>query len=263
MVTARQIVDSLYTIAPGYMAESWDTDGLVVGRSDAEISGVLVALDLTLPVLQEALEKNCQMVLTHHPAIFGGLKKLNDETVTGKRVLFAAENRIACVNMHTCIDNAADGVNDILAERLGLEGHYVASPRGKDAEGRDYGYVRVGTVPECQLGEYLQIVKEKLGCRGLRYAPGGKSVHKVAVGGGACCDEIGIALEAGCDTFVTADFKYHQFCDAEILGINIIDAGHYETEAPTCVYMMKHLEEAFPELRVCLSEKHASPVFFA
>lgn len=254
MAKVNEILDYLFQLAPSYMKEDWDNVGLIVGHGDAEVSNVLVALDPTMAVLKEAKEKGCQLVVTHHPVIFGGVKQLTPDNIMGSRALYAAENHIACINLHTNLDSVADGVNDILAECVGLRDYFVAAPRGTDAEKGAYGYLRVGTVEETDLETFARAVKERLNCHGVRFVSGGKSVQKVAVGGGACNDEIGVAMANGCDTLVTADFKYHQFCDAPELGINLIDAGHYNTEVPVCDYLVSAIQKRFPKLSVRLSD---------
>lgn len=256
----NDIVSYLYTLAPKYMAEQWDNTGLICGHGDAEITKILVALDASTAVLQEAKDKGCQMLVSHHPMIFGGVKQVNEDSATGKHILYAIENHIACVNMHTNLDCVSDGVNDILAALLGLQCPALASPKG---ENEQYGYVRFGEVEPCSLTEFAGFVKQKLRCRGLRYADGGKPVRKVAVGGGACSDEIPAVLAAGCDTFVTADLKYHQFSEAMDMGLNLIDAGHFQTEVPVCEYLASKLKEHFPLLTVEISEAQDDAIRFA
>lgn len=258
----HDIVSYLFTLSPAYMKEEWDNIGLICGHGDAEVHHILVALDASTAVLSEAREKGCDMVVSHHPMIFGSVKQVNESSVTGRHILFAAENRIACVNMHTNLDCVSDGVNDILAERLGLKNISLANSRGTDEMSRGYGYVRFGDVEETTLCEFVSFVKQKLNCRGLRYADGGKPVRKVAVGGGACSDEIPAVLAAGCDTFVTADLKYHQFSEAMDLGLNLIDAGHYQTEVPVCEYLEQKLKAQFPELTVEISETQDDAIRF-
>ena len=108
----------------------------------------------------------------------------------------------------------------------------------------------------------MSYVKEKLGCPGLRYVCGGKPVHKVAVGGGACADEMGIAVKAGCDTLVTSDIKYNDFWDAKALGLTLIDAGHFYTENPVCALLADTLRSRFPSLEVKISERHRDCMAF-
>ena len=256
MHSVNEILSSINKFAPKELAEAWDNNGLVVGRADAMVTRVLVALDCNMTTLQEATDRNCQVLLSHHPLIFGNIQQVNDTTVTGRAILYAIENGIACVNAHTCLDKTADGVNDRLAERLGLKNITTASDNLSE------GYLRFGTVDEIKLQDFAQKVKETLQCGGVRFASSGKTVHKVAVGGGSCGSEIPVALACGCDTLVTADLKYNHFLDAAELGINLIDAGHYETESPICETLQSYLQNEFPELEVMISEKQGSPVSF-
>jgi putative NIF3 family GTP cyclohydrolase 1 type 2 len=114
----------------------------------------------------------------------------------------------------------------------------------------------MGDIKEQPLTKFLQTIKGNLGCDGLRYVDCEKSVRKVAVGGGACAGEMRNAAAAGCDTFVTADVRYNQFWDAQNLGINLIDAGHFCTENPVVSVLAKKLQNAFPEITVKISESH-------
>lgn len=253
MPTVREIEQALFAAAPSYMKEEWDNVGHLCGRSDAEVARVLVALDPFHDVIREAIELNAQLVVSHHPVIFGAAKSVTDSTETGSVLLEAIGNGIAIICMHTNLDSAPGGVNDCLAEALGLSEIEVLAPAGTDEQGRIYGLGRVGTVPEQALAEFLPKVKQTLGCDGLRYADAGKPVRKVAVGGGACSDMVPLAVKLGCDTFVTSDVKYNGFIDAKDAGVNLIDAGHYQTEQVVVDYLVRLLREAFPELDVIKS----------
>ena len=127
---------------------------------------------------------------------------------------------------------------------------------GEEESGRPWGLLRRGTVQEQSLETFLGHVKQALGCPGLRFADAGKPVRNVAVGGGSCCDEMLEAVEAGCDTFVTADAKYNDFWDARDLGLNLIDAGHFYTENPVTAYLAARIAAQFPEITVKISETH-------
>ena len=255
MVTVRDILESIYSIAPAHMQEDWDTVGLNCGRMDAQVDTVLVALDPFQHVCEEAKEVGAQLLLTHHALIWEpGF--VNDQTIWGKTALYLIENGIAHINAHTNMDCAPGGVNDQLAKKLGLEDITIIDPKGPDAQGRVWGLLRSGTVEKQPLAQFLAAVKENLGCKGLKYVDGGKPVHKVAVGGGSCSSELHLAAAAGCDTFVTADVKYNGYWDAKDLGVNLIDAGHFHTENPVVAYMAEKLRAAFPELTVKISEKH-------
>ena len=255
MTTVRDILSFIETIAPPYMKEDWDRVGLNCGHPDKAVTTVLVALDPFEDVCQEALEIGAELIVTHHALIWTpGF--VTDETAQGRNTLFLIENGIACINAHTNLDCAPGGVNDILAQKLGLANIEVIAPKGTDPQGRPWGLLRQGTVESQSLEAFLPKIKKALGCPGLRYADGNKPVHRVAVGGGACAGEMRLAAAAGCDTFVTSDIRYNQFWDARELGINLIDAGHFYTENPVCTYLTEKLREQFPELNVAMSAWH-------
>lgn len=255
MVTVQDIYDFIGKIAPEYMKETWDNVGLNCGRLNKEVKTVLVALDPFENVCREAKDIGADLLVTHHALIWQpGF--ITEATAQGRNTLFLIENGIGCINAHTNLDCAPGGVNDTLAAVLGLKNVQVICPKGTDEEGREYGLLRQGDVDEQPLDAFLTRVKERLGCKGLTFVSGGKTVQKVAVGGGACASELMDAYRAGCDTFVTSDVKYNQFWDAKELGINLIDAGHFHTENPVVAVLAAKLQAAFPEIRVLTSQIH-------
>lgn len=261
-MTVQTILDYVNSLAPSNMKYDWDNVGLLCGRRDQTVKTVLVALDPFMDVCLEAKEVGADLILTHHPLIFKAPKTVTTDDPVGQCILFLAANGISAVNAHTNLDCAPDGVNDVLAKTLGLENVEVADPMGTDGEGRPYGLLRTGFVPQMPLVDFLAQVKEQLHTPVLRYADGGKPVHRVAVGGGACGDSYGDALAAGCDTLVTADVKYNQFWDAHDLGLNLIDAGHFYTENPISAVLASKLQKQFPELEVVLSKHSDCMKFF-
>ena len=257
MATVADILEFIESIAPPYMAEAWDNVGLLCGRKDREVKKILVALDPFRNVIEEAIGEKADLIVTHHPLIFRDkVMALNEDTETTRNLLTLVEHGIAAINAHTNLDLAPGGVNDVLAAALGLGDVEILNPAGTDGDGRPYGLLRAGTVPEQSLSDFLTFVKKNLRCDGLRYVDGGKPVRKVAVGGGSCADCMEEALAAGCDTFVTSDVKYNQFRTAFELGLNLIDAGHFHTENPTMPVLAQKLQSAFPEIQVKLSENH-------
>lgn len=257
MATVADILSFVENLAPRYMKCDWDNVGLLCGRKDREVKKILVALDPFRNVIDEAIAIGADCIVTHHPLIFRNpLMAVNEDTEAGRCVLTLMEHGIAAINAHTNYDLAPDGVNDVLARTLGLQNIDVISPEGVDAQGRPYGLLRCGTVGEISLKAFLVGVKEHLDCDGLRYVDSGKPVHKVAVGGGSCADEMQDALAAGCDTFVTADVKYNQFRTAFELGLNLVDAGHFHTENPAMAPLARKLQAAFPDVEVIFSENH-------
>ena len=251
MTTVADILKYIETLAPRSMKMDWDNVGLLCGTKSAAVTKILVALDPFEAVCKEAADIGAELIVTHHPLIFQAPKAITDETSIGRCIMQLCRHGISAINAHTNLDQAPGGVNDVLAQKLGLENVQIIDP--KDG----VGLLRCGDVTEQPLENFLASVKENLNCTGLRYVSSGKAVRKVAVGGGSCAGGMLDALNAGCDSFVTADIKYNQFWDAHDLGLNLIDAGHFQTENPVVAVLAGKIAAAFPEIEVKISEIHA------
>ena len=262
MAKVQDILNFVETLAPRNMKMDWDNVGLLCGSRSTQVTKILVALDPFEHVCREAADLGAQLIITHHPLIFQAMKAITDETSIGRGILELCRHGISAINAHTNLDCAPGGVNDTLAKALGLKNIAVVNPSGVDAEGNEWGLLRCGEIAPCALPDFLSQVKTALGCQGLRYVDGGKAVRKVAVGGGSCAGGMLEALDAGCDTFVTADIKYNQFWDAQDLGLNLIDAGHFQTENPVVAVLAEKIAAAFPEVEVKISKTHADCMKF-
>lgn len=261
MATVNDILAFIQQLAPQHMKAEWDTVGLNCGHADRQVRKILVALDPFDAVCEEARQIGADLLVTHHALIWEpGF--ITDDTSTGRRIMFLLENGIAHINAHTNLDCAPGGVNDVLAQTLGLSQVEVIDPAGKTEDGIPYGLLRCGYVEKTSLADFLQHTKDQLGTPVLRFSRGCDLVHKVAVGGGACGGAMHLAHQAGCDTFVTADVKYNQFWDARDLGMNIIDAGHFYTENPVCAKLAAALSKTFPDLVVDVSRSHTDCMEF-
>lgn len=256
MTTVSDVLHFIDTLAPRGIMEGWDNCGLLCGCGSKEVRTILVALDPFEAVAQEAIREQADLIVTHHPLIFRPQKSVTDETSVGRTLMMLIQNGISAINAHTNLDCAKGGVNDVLAQKLGLTDVTILNPTGVDANGNAFGLLRAGNAPEQPLEQFLGFIKKALGCPGLRYVSADRPVRRVAVGGGACADEFEEAYRHGCDTLVTSDAKYNQFWDAQDLGINLIDAGHFYTENPVCEYLHARLQEEFPEIRVMISRDH-------
>jgi len=250
MTTVADILNFIETLAPRSMKMEWDNVGLLCGSKSAEVTKVLVALDPFEGVCNEAADIGAQLIVTHHPLIFQAPRAITDDTSIGRSIMLLCRSGISAINAHTNLDQVTGGVNDVLAEKLGLQNVQIIN----EADG--YGLLRCGEVTEQPLEDFLATVKKQLGCQGMRYVNSSKPVHKVAVGGGACAGELMDAFHAGCDTFVTSDIKYNQFWDAYDFGLNLIDAGHFQTENPVVPVLAEKIAAAFPEIRVEISKTH-------
>ena len=251
MPTVREVEEALYALAPRDLAQSWDNVGLLVGDPDREVTAVLVALDVTQTVAEEAGREGCGLIVAHHPLMncaWSPVQSVRMDLPQGKLITTLIQSGISAICMHTNLDSAQGGVNDALAAALGLR---EVGPLGEDGIGRTG--VLEGAMP---LAEFAAYVKERLGAGGVRYADVGKPVRHVAVGGGACGEYAPLAASLGCDTFVTADLKYHDFQNAPHMGLNLLDAGHYPTENVVCPVLEAYLRGRFPGLRVIRSAVH-------
>lgn len=249
MRRAGEIYEYLKKLAPLELQMDFDNSGFQLGRLDAEVNKALLALDVTEEVVGEAIELGAQLIISHHPLIFSKLRSIMDT-----KLLRLAENRIAVISMHTNLDIAAGGVNDVLITLLGAR---ADGPLDPDNCGR------VGELPEAQqFDSFLRFCKTALDSKGLRYYDAGRPVKRLAVMGGSGGDYIGCAVEKGCDTYVTADIKYHQFLEAKELGINLIDGDHFCTENPVIPSLCEKLRHEFPDVCFTVSASHGQVISF-
>lgn len=254
MATVREVFDFIDLIAPFHIQLDFDNSGFLVGRSDRKVETILVALDLTEEVLEEAVALGAQLVVAHHPVIFHPIKSITDCDTTGRLLLNLIENGISVICAHTNLDAAYGGVNDCLAKKVGLFDIEQLHQDGTDEQGNGYGIGRIGTVrTPCTAAEFARQVRNILNAPCVRLADAGKQVYRVAVGGGSCGSMLHDAIAAGCDTFLTADVKHDVFLEAKAAGINLLDAGHFSTEDVVCAPLVEQIAERFHELNVIKS----------
>lgn len=220
----------LEKLAPPSLAEEWDPVGLQVGSLKEELHGILVALDVTELALWEAVEHDCNLLVTHHPLFFKPLKRLDDRTPTSRCARLAAQMGINVVSFHTNLDATERGLNDQLAQRLGLKGLKTLLP-SRDLRRPRSGLGRIGKVSKTSLGKFTDSVGKKLQLKDLRFVGDPKhSIERVAVMTGSGGGYFGEAKAAGAEVLVTGDVKYHQALDALAEGIALIDIGHFAGE---------------------------------
>ena len=253
MPTVREIEELLFAWAPRELAESWDNVGLLVGDPEAQVERVLVSLDITEAVVEEAARIGARLIVSHHPVMnntWHPVQTIRPDDRQGRILTALIRGGIAAVCMHTNLDAAEGGVNDVLAEKLGLQ-HVVMLNEEKIGRAGELNC-------EIPLVEFISTVIKSLGCNGLRYVDAGRPVRRVAVGGGACGEYIPDAAALGCDTFVTSDLKYHTFLETE--GMNLIDAGHFPTEDLICPVIAARIAAAFPGVDVRRTSVHTRDV---
>lgn len=357
-----EITRFLETIAPLNYQEDYDNAGLIVGQSTDEIHAALVALDCTEQIVDEAIAKNCNLIIAHHPIVFKGLKKFNGKTYVERVVQKAIKHNIALYAIHTNLDHVANGVNAVISNKLGLQKTKILAPKhgllkklvvfcpnaqanqlrnalfeagagnignysecsfnangtgtfkggdganpyvGEIGEQHHEEEVRIETIFKVQderkvllamlenhpyeevaydiyplenalnsvgagmIGwlpqeidnmEFLQLIKTNMRAKVIRHtALLPKKIKKVAVCGGSGSFLLKQAIAAGADAFVTADFKYHEFFDAE-QHLVICDIGHYESEQFTSNLLIDNIQEKFPNFAIRLTEHNTNPI---
>ena len=264
MRRVREIATFLEGKAPLSWQESYDNAGFLVGNPDDPVKRILVALDITLPVIEEAEHIGASLIVSHHPVIFQPVRQLTGQNGTEKVLGALLRKGISAICMHTNLDAAPGGVNDLLAEAIGLTQIGPLLQAGvREEDGSFYGIGRIGVLEQpMDFFLFAELVKERLHAGGLRFHNAGKPVFQVAVGGGSCGSLLPEVIRLGCDTFITGDVKYDVFLEAAAMGIHLIDAGHYPTENLICNQMVRWLKEAFSDINTAISCSHQDVVWF-
>ncbi len=236
MINARELAEAVNSVAPFYNSAEWDNSGLLLDCG-AHFSRVLFALDATKDVLIEAAERQCGALVTHHPVIFGALKRMSvDDPVT-----LAAKCSISIVSAHTCFDSTDGGVNDVLCGLLGLSSVTSFGDIG-----------RAGSLPSMPEDDFIAMCKKALGCDYLPAVLQGKPINRVAVVGGSGGEYVGLAASLGCDALVTGEIKHHEALIAKQRGVCAVAAGHFATENPSISALCEGVSKQLGDRAECM-----------
>lgn len=254
----KEVVTTLESFAPLPLQESYDNAGLQVGLTATEVSGVLLCLDVTEKVIDEAVAKGCNLIVAHHPLLFRGLKQIGDATQPERCVTKALKKDIAIYAMHTNLDNAEGGVNYEIAYRLGMEDVRFLLP---NAQGGGSGVI--GALPvEMNARTFLQSVKKEFGVECLMHNELlRRPIRTVALCGGAGDFLLQEAVNQQADAFLTGEMHYHTYMGMEQT-IQIAVAGHYQTEQYTKDLIAKTLREQCEGLRIVISQENTNPICY-
>ena len=249
MVTCQKVMAALERIAPKHLAEDWDNPGLLVGSMNQEIRRILVCLDVSDQVVEQAVQAEVDLIVAHHPLIFKGLKKIRTDLPLGRRLQQLLRHDIAVAAAHTNLDIAVGGVNDVLAERIGLSKLSAFVIIGQDADGAVDSMGRIGTLPApLEVHDFARQVRAALPTEHVRLVEAGRRpVRKVALCSGSGAEFIHKASFLGADAYVTGDVKYHEAQQAVELGMHVIDAGHFGTEFPVVAVLRDRLAQELAE----------------
>ena len=226
----RAIIDSIELVAPRSAQETWDNSGMQVGDTGRDIQSVLLTTDVTPNVVNEAIMHGCQLIVSHHPLLFHGLKQVCGQTPQAEVVALAIKHDIAIYSAHTSLDSVLGGINTKLADKLGVTGQKILIPASRDT-GIPTGLGIIGQLPEpMRYEDFIAQVRETLDATYVRYTrPRTEHIQTVALCGGAGAEFIETAIEQGADVYLTADCKYHEFQDADGR-IGLIDIDHWISE---------------------------------
>lgn len=256
-VRVKDILTALESFAPLSLQDDFDNAGLQIGSADDEVSGVLLCLDVTPDVLEEAVKEGCSVVVSHHPLLFKSLRRVSDETMVEKCVRLAVKNDVTVYSAHTNLDNAEGGVNFEIARRLDLQNLSFLSPSHNGVGGSGV----IGELAEKEDSRsFLLRVKqvfgvERLMCNGTLSRP----IRRVALCGGAGDFLLEKAISAGADCFLTGEVHYHVYFGHEEQ-IQIAAIGHYESEQYTVDLLARRLQKLFPELMIKKTKINTNPI---
>ena len=264
MITVDDICRVLENFAPLSYQETYDNAGLILGSRNVELTGVMVCLDVTEAVIDEAIELGDNMIVSHHPLIFKGIKSITGKNYIENCLVKAIKNDIAIYAGHTNVDSVQEGVNGKMAEKLGLLNCRILVPGTSESfDGKEYGLGMIGNLPagESEMN-FLHKVKTTFHCQRLRHSElTGKTIQRVAVCGGSGSEFIEQAKAAGADVFLTGEARYHEFF-TKGQNILMIDAGHYETEQFTKEVFFDLISKNFPTFAVRISRAEKNPVYY-
>ena len=246
----REIINSIESVAPQSAQEEWDNSGMQVGDTGRDIQSVLLTTDVTTEVVNEAIELGCQLIISHHPLLFHGLKQVCGQTPQARIVEMAIKHDIAIYSAHTNLDSVIGGINTTLAQKIGLTDIRLLTESGLGA---------IGQLPEpINYPDFIGRIRDILNCTYVRYTrPQKQMIQTVALCGGSGAEFIETAIEQGADAYLTADCKYHEFQDADGR-IGLIDIDHWISE--------RHAREIFRDilktfdLNVYISKKDKTPI---
>lgn len=279
MNTVSMITEKLEQLAPKAAACDWDNPGLLVGRSDREVSRIYVALDASCAVVDAAIDAGCDLIVTHHPIIFRGVKSINDQSALGLKLLDLIRNDVSVFSMHTNFDSCPGGMADIVCAALGLRKTGLMEPTGflpKDTqngavEGLQlrvvetegdvnpdaYGIGFTAELPELlSAAELAARVKACFGLPFVQYYDAGMPIRRIACCPGSGRGELKEVLSLGVDAFLSGDMGHHEGLDLCEEGISLLDAGHYGLEHIFVHYIAEFLRTQFPEAEIIEEELH-------
>ena len=254
----KDIINIIEEFAPLGIQEKWDNSGLCIGSPEDEVTSVLMGLDCTPELVDEAVACGADMIVTHHPLIFSGLKKISPDDLIGAAVIKAIKAGISIYAAHTNADKVIAGVSGAMAAKLGLENVAILD---EDGEGTGLGVV--GDLPAPMTSqEAVEFVKERFGLKAMRTSkPVEGNISRIAMCGGSGGSLIGAAKAAGAQLYISGDISYHNFFTPE--GFMIMDIGHYESEIEIVDILFSLIKKKIPTFAIRITQNiYSNPIFY-
>ena len=258
-MNCREMVQLLENLAPAHFAEDWDNVGLLAGRLDKDIQRVVLAVDATEDVIDQAVQMNADLLLTHHPLIFSGLKNVTETDFIGRRILKLNRHDICYYAMHTNFD--VMGMADAAADEMKLKDIAVLDVTYEDEISKE-GIGRTGSLPQVMtLTDCAEYCKKIFALSHVMvYGSRDKLIEQVAIVPGSGKEFIPMAVQQHADVLITGDIGHHAGIDAMEQGLAVIDAGHYGLEKIFVPYMQDFFRREQPELKI-ISAREQSPYY--
>lgn len=262
MIKVKDIAAAIEAFAPRSLQESYDNAGMQVGDPDMKVSAVLLCLEVTPEIIEEARLRQCNLIVSHHPLLFSGLKQITGATPTQRMVMDALRYNIAIYSAHTNLDSAVDGVSFEIAHSLDMKNISILDPKPcLPDSGGECGLGVIGDIQPTPTLEFLRKVRDTFKVSPLRYSSRTPKIviRKVAVCGGSGASLVKNAIAAGADVLLTGDIKYHDYTG---YGHDILlaDIGHYESELGCRKIFSSIIREAFPECVTFFSDTETNPI---
>lgn len=260
MIKVNNIINEMELLAPTYLKEDFDNVGLMVGDKNKEVKKVLLALDCTLKVIEEAKKENVELIITHHPLIFKRPSSITTDTLQGKKIIELIKNDISLYSSHTNLDSVENGLNDTIVSILGFDNFKILEKNKRDDKA---GLGRIVSLKESiQLEDLISKIKKSLNINNLRVVKGKDKVNKIAIINGSGQDFIGKAVALGADCIITGDTTYHFASDYKEMEISILDVGHFASEQITFFNVMENLKKKFKDVEFITSTVEEDPFSF-
>ena len=257
-----EITEILDKWMPVSIAEDFDNVGLIVGDLNSEVKNILVTLDTTQNVVDEALDKDCNLIVSYHPIIFNDLKKITtDSGYVQKSIIKAVKNNISVYAIHTSLDNHPEGISHFLSKKIGLKNTSILIPKANEQNNLKIGMGIKGELIEpLEETDFFDLLKDKLELKYLRHSfTLNKLISKVSIVVGSGSFAIKNSLDSDMDAFVTSDLKYHNFYEADNKAL-LVDIGHYESENHIKLIIKEFLNKKLPNFNILLSRENINPV---